>query len=146
MLQCLFGAALIVTGGRTYLDRANLRSYIFAEAAVLTWVYYSLFTKRVPPFSSAVVGAFCLISGILSLGVHAVVEPSFLYTQLERLDVSDSAWDKPPRRSILYLGHSHEMRRSPASLAPLLSLHLLHQHWYWSFLVVMNSNGPLGLP
>ncbi|MCP4346232.1 MAG: EamA family transporter [Desulfobacterales bacterium] len=73
----LAGAGLIVTGGRLNLDMANMAGYLFAAGAALTWACYSLLTKKAPPFSSAAVGAFCLISGILSLGMHFLIETSF---------------------------------------------------------------------
>ncbi len=73
----LIGAGLIVTGGRFNLDMANLTGYLFAAGAALTWACYSLLTKKAPPFSSAAVGGFCLISGILSLGIHFLIEPAY---------------------------------------------------------------------
>lgn len=73
----LIGAGLIVTGGRFNLDMANLAGYMFAAGAALTWACYSLLTKKAPPFSSAAVGGFCLISGILSLGIHFLMEPAY---------------------------------------------------------------------
>ncbi len=76
----LAGAGLIVTGGRLNLDMANLSGYLFAAGAAVTWACYSLLTKKAPPFSSAAVGAFCLISGILSLIMHVAVEPAFIPT------------------------------------------------------------------
>lgn len=74
----LAGAALIVTGGNFDLDRTNLAGYLLATGAALTWAFYSLMTKRAQPFSNAAVGAFCLISGILSLTTHLVFEPLYL--------------------------------------------------------------------
>ncbi len=66
----LLGAALIATGGSLHPDLASLPGYLLATAAALTWAFYSLLTKRVPAFSSGAVGAFCLTSGLLSLGVY----------------------------------------------------------------------------
>jgi drug/metabolite transporter (DMT)-like permease len=66
----LAGAGLIITGGRLSLDFANLPGYLFAAGAALTWACYSLLTKRLPPFPTATVGAFCLVSGLLSLGAY----------------------------------------------------------------------------
>jgi drug/metabolite transporter (DMT)-like permease len=80
-LAGLTGAGLIVTGGRLDLDMANLNGYLFAGAAAVTWSCYSLFTKKVPPFSTAAVGGFCLISGILSIGIHFLMEPAYIPTQ-----------------------------------------------------------------
>jgi drug/metabolite transporter (DMT)-like permease len=38
------------------------------------WASYSLFTQRVPPFPSAAIGLFGLVSGVLSLLCHALLE------------------------------------------------------------------------
>ncbi|MDM8536775.1 BCCT family transporter [Desulfobacterales bacterium HSG17] len=89
-LAGLIGAGLIVTGGHLNLDMANLPGYLFAAGAALTWSCYSLFTKKVPPFSTAAVGAFCLISGILSLGIHFIME--LTSTSLELFD--NPGWTK----------------------------------------------------
>jgi drug/metabolite transporter (DMT)-like permease len=67
----LSGAALIATGGRLNLDARFLPGYLLAAAAALTWAVYSLLTRRLPPFPSEAVGLFCLISGLLALGLQA---------------------------------------------------------------------------
>ena len=66
----LLGAGLIVTGGSLQPDLANLNGYLYAAGAALAWSSYSLLTKRVPPFPTAAVGGFCLVSGLFSLGVY----------------------------------------------------------------------------
>ncbi len=83
----LAGAALIATGGRISLDLANLPGYLCAALAALIWACYSLLTRRVPPFSTGAVGAFCLASGLLSLGVYALGSGSLAPL------VSLSLWD-----------------------------------------------------
>ena len=65
-LTGLLGAALIITGGSVELDTLHMRGYLLAAGAALTWACYSLMTKRLPPFPTGAVGAFCLGSGILS--------------------------------------------------------------------------------
>ncbi len=75
-LMGLTGAALIVTGGRISLDLMHLKGYLMAAVAAFVWASYSLLTKRVPPFPTAAVAAFCLISGLLSLGVFFAGSPS----------------------------------------------------------------------
>ena len=52
-----------------------------AAAAALTWAVYSLLIKRVPPFPTAAVGGFCLVSGLLSLIIHALAEPAYSPSQ-----------------------------------------------------------------
>jgi drug/metabolite transporter (DMT)-like permease len=66
----LCGAILIATGGKLGLDLAYLPGYLLAGAAALAWACYSLMTKRLPPFPTGAVGGFCLVSGILSLGIY----------------------------------------------------------------------------
>jgi drug/metabolite transporter (DMT)-like permease len=68
----LIGAGLIVTGGRLSLDLANLTGYLLAAGAAFVWAAYSLMIKRLPPFSTAAVAAFCLCSGLLSLGFYVL--------------------------------------------------------------------------
>ncbi len=72
----LLGAGLIITGGRLELDFANLRGYLLATGAALTWACYSLMTKRLPPFPTGAVGLFCLISGILAFIAYWVSSPA----------------------------------------------------------------------
>lgn len=66
----LAGAALIISGGRLHWDMAHLQGYLLAALAALVWAIYSLRSKRLQPFPNAAVGAFCLVSGILSLTAH----------------------------------------------------------------------------
>jgi drug/metabolite transporter (DMT)-like permease len=68
----LCGAGLIVTGGRIKLDVTYLDGYLYAALAALIWASYSLMTKRLPVFSTGAVGAFCFLSGALSLGIYFV--------------------------------------------------------------------------
>jgi drug/metabolite transporter (DMT)-like permease len=68
----LAGAGLVISGGHLSLDIANLKGYVLAAAAALIWASYSLLTKRLPPFPTAAVGGFCLVSGIISLGLYGV--------------------------------------------------------------------------
>ncbi len=67
----LAGAFLVVGGGRFTLDLAGLPGYLMAGAAAFVWASYSLMTKRLPPFPTGAVGLFCLVSGVLSLGLWA---------------------------------------------------------------------------
>ena len=66
----LAGAALIVSGGNLRPDAAYLPGYLLAAAAALAWACYSLLTKRLPPFPTGAVGGFCLVSGLLSIGLY----------------------------------------------------------------------------
>jgi len=69
----LAGAALVVTGGGAVgFSAASLPGYLLAAAAAFAWAAYSLMTKRLPPFPTGAVGGFCLVSGLLSLGIYAI--------------------------------------------------------------------------
>lgn len=50
--------------------------YLPALGSAFIWASYSLWTRRVPPFPTAAVGLFGLVSGLLSLACHFALEPS----------------------------------------------------------------------
>ena len=50
--------------------------YLLALASGLIWASYSLLTKRVKPFPTAAIGLFGLLSGLLSLLCHWLLEPT----------------------------------------------------------------------
>jgi drug/metabolite transporter (DMT)-like permease len=50
--------------------------YVPALGSALIWASYSLWTQRVPAFSTAAVGLFGLVSGVLSLLCHWALEPA----------------------------------------------------------------------
>jgi drug/metabolite transporter (DMT)-like permease len=87
----LSGAALISSGGRLSLDWANLPGYALALGAAITWAIYSLLTKRLPPFPTQAVGAFCLVSGILSLLAFTLGSDPFRFSQLGLFDLGAMA-------------------------------------------------------
>lgn len=64
----LAGAGLIVSGGKLNLQVQYLPGYLLMAGAALTWALYSLLTRRVPPFRTESVAAFCAVSGVLALG------------------------------------------------------------------------------
>ncbi len=66
------GAFLVVSGGNLEADLSKLPGYLLAATAALAWACYSLLTKRLPPFPTGAVGGFCLVSGLLSLGLYWV--------------------------------------------------------------------------
>jgi drug/metabolite transporter (DMT)-like permease len=68
------GAGLIVTGGRLDFSKEHLSGYALALAAALLWSSYSLLSKRFAAVPSTAVGLFCTLSGVLSLGCHALFE------------------------------------------------------------------------
>lgn len=50
--------------------------YMAALASAFVWASYSLMTQRVPPFPNAAIGLFGLVSGLLSLACHVLLEPA----------------------------------------------------------------------
>ena len=73
------GAAIAILGGR---DASGAWSwgYLAALAAAFIWSTYSLMTRRVAPFSTAAIGLFGLVSGLLALACHAAFEPAVSLT------------------------------------------------------------------
>ncbi len=69
------GAAIAIVGGRE-LSGTLSWGYLPALAAALIWGTYSLMTKRVAAFPTTAIGLFGLVSGVLSLLCHAVLEPA----------------------------------------------------------------------
>jgi drug/metabolite transporter (DMT)-like permease len=49
------------------------------------WASYSLLTKRVAHFPTAAIGGFALVSGLLSLLCHALLEPAVSLTARDGL-------------------------------------------------------------
>ena len=48
--------------------------YLPALGSAFVWASYSLLTQRVPPFPTSAIGLFALVSGLLSLLCHALLE------------------------------------------------------------------------
>lgn len=82
----LLGAGLIITKGGLDLERQYIIGYILATAAAVTWACYSLLTKRLPVYPTGTVGAFCLISGFLSLFVYQLTTSNFQIDFISRSD------------------------------------------------------------
>jgi drug/metabolite transporter (DMT)-like permease len=75
----LAGCALIVLGGTGLtLSREHTVGYALAGLAALMWSSYSLLCKRVAPFPTGAIGGFCLLSGLLSLAAHGLLEPVYV--------------------------------------------------------------------
>ena len=71
------GAALAILGGTGEAGEARWAwGYIPALGSAFIWASYSLLTQRVRAFPTAAIGSFALISGLLALLCHALLEPS----------------------------------------------------------------------
>ncbi|MBS0448967.1 MAG: EamA family transporter [Proteobacteria bacterium] len=69
------GAGLAIVGGRS-LAGGFAWGYLPAFGSAFIWASYSLLTKRVAHFPTAAIGLFGLVSGLLALGCHALLEPA----------------------------------------------------------------------
>jgi drug/metabolite transporter (DMT)-like permease len=69
------GAAMAIVGGRGW-SGGFAWGYLAALGSAFIWASYSLLTRRVPQFPTAVVGLFALVSGLLALLCHAAFEPA----------------------------------------------------------------------
>ena len=76
------GAAVVILGGSESLGATNVVSsgwswgYLPALGSAFIWASYSLLTKRVAAFQSSAIGGFALVSGLLSLLCHGLLEPT----------------------------------------------------------------------
>jgi drug/metabolite transporter (DMT)-like permease len=71
------GAALAILGGKGMPGAEQgwwAWGYVPALGSAFIWSSYSLLTQRVPTFPSAAIGLFGLVSGLLSLLCHALLE------------------------------------------------------------------------
>lgn len=139
------GAALLVTGGRVAFPREGATGYALAIAAALVWSTYSLLTRRVRDFPTSDVAAFCLVSGVLSLACHVLLEasyrpttddlPALLFVGLGPMGAAFYLWDRAlkagdpraigtlayltPLASTLWLVASGQGRLTPLSFAAM---------------------------
>lgn len=59
----LLGCSLICFADGKLSGSGHVWGYACAGLAALTWALYSLLTRRLPPFPTAAVGGFCVVSG-----------------------------------------------------------------------------------
>lgn len=69
------GAAVAILGSAQRVGAAWSWGYLPALASAVVWSTYSLLTRRVQPFSTAAIGLFGALSGVLSLACHWLLEP-----------------------------------------------------------------------
>jgi drug/metabolite transporter (DMT)-like permease len=71
------GAAIAILGaGSASAGGTWSWGYLPALASAFIWASYSLWTRRVQAFPTAAIGLFGLVSGLLSLACHALLEPA----------------------------------------------------------------------
>ena len=76
------GAALAILDGPAAQQDGTLGGfawgYLLALASAFVWASYSLLTQRVAPFATASIGVFGLLSGLLSLLCHRLLESAMV--------------------------------------------------------------------
>jgi len=73
------GASLAITGGQNLVwapQGTFAWGYLPALGSAFIWASYSLWTRRVPAFPTSAIGLFGLVSGLLALACHFVLEPA----------------------------------------------------------------------
>jgi drug/metabolite transporter (DMT)-like permease len=70
------GAAIAILGAGTAAGGGWAWGYLPALGSAFIWATYSLLTRRVAGFPTAAIGLFGLVSGLLSLLCHWLLEPS----------------------------------------------------------------------
>jgi drug/metabolite transporter (DMT)-like permease len=66
----------VVTGGALHFDLSSSPGYGYAAIAALIWASYSLLIKRFQPLPDSLVSGFCLLAGLLALGLFWFSSPS----------------------------------------------------------------------
>jgi drug/metabolite transporter (DMT)-like permease len=77
------GAALLVTGGRVTYGGGGLAGYLLALIAAVIWSTFSLLSRRLGGFRTATMASFCLVSGVLALVCHALLEQRHAFDATE---------------------------------------------------------------
>ena len=71
------GALLIACNGVLAASYSHLPGYLLAALAAFIWASYSLLCKKLKDITTASIGLFCLVSGLLSLICHLVFETPY---------------------------------------------------------------------
>ncbi|MFM1995395.1 MAG: hypothetical protein RLZZ610_912 [Actinomycetota bacterium] len=81
-----FGAALAITSSGPISGSVGFEvGYLFALAAALIWATYSLMTTKLPAFPTSAIGLFGLVSGVLAIVAHFVLEEPAVITTTDWL-------------------------------------------------------------
>ena len=78
------GAALAITNGQSIAVVPSW-GYVWALAAAFVWASYSLMTQRVAGFTTAALGLFGLVSGLLALLCHVALVPATALSSIDWL-------------------------------------------------------------
>ncbi len=122
------GAAVAILAGRG-IGGGGGWGFVFAGTSAFVWASYSLASRRVPPFPTAAVGGFCLVSGLLAIACHLLFEPRVAISAADGLRLL--VLGLGPMGAAFYLWDMAMKRSDPrrvgvlAYLTPLLSTLLL---------------------
>ncbi len=135
------GAALLIAGSIDMNATRSMFGFIAAFGSALIWSIYSLLTKRVAPFATGAVGAFCLASSSLAFACHALWESRYLPEASDWMLLG--AIGLGPMGAAFFLWDRALKEGDPriigtlAYLTPLISTALLllagHGVWSWRF-------------
>lgn len=116
------GAALAILGASNGVTSTSSHGfawgYLPAAASAFVWASYSLLTQRVAPFPTATIGVFGLVSGLLSLLCHLLLEPTATLVPTELLLIA--ALGAGPLGGAFYLWDA-ALKRGDARQIGLLS-------------------------
>ncbi|KQU82286.1 permease [Variovorax sp. Root318D1] len=85
------GAAIAILGARegaASVTGASAWGFLPALGSAFIWASYSLWTKRVAAFPTSAIGLFGVVSGVLSLACHALLETSVVLSAKDGLLVA----------------------------------------------------------
>lgn len=69
------GAAVAIFSSADQVGQAGFSTgYLFAIGAAVVWATYSLATTKLPSFDTSAIGLFALVSGVLALFAHLLLE------------------------------------------------------------------------
>lgn len=71
----IIGSVVLVSSKGLDLSIDNLKGYLLALGAAITWPVYSIGKKKLGEISVWAVGGFCFLTGLLCLLTHALIEP-----------------------------------------------------------------------
>lgn len=85
-LAGFLGAAFAITSSGSIAGSLGFEiGYLFALAAAVIWATYSLLTTKLPAFPTSAIGLFGLLSGVLAIVAHCVLEEPAIITTTDWL-------------------------------------------------------------
>ena len=82
----LVGTLLVMLDGRFAMQWLYLPGYLLALLAAISWGFYSVLSRRLPPAPAPVIGACCLIAGLLALLISYVSKGPLPYAKMPSQD------------------------------------------------------------